>query len=456
MIHALNLVSKLYSLMRHTSTNVTREEIVNFRNERLRQLIHHAYGKVNYYRKLFDQKGLKPSEIQSVADLPAIPITSKKDLQSLPAEDVTASGVDPESLIVRNTTGSTGEPFTIRRTWFEERLLNIFRRRAMHDLGVRSLDKTASVDLARPTHPQDHQFAQKIIQSLGLYRKVHINCLLPPEDIIRKLRSVRPDVLMGFSGVISLLASIMSNEDRLLISPRIVAVGGDVLTPFMRNQITDTFMAPVFELYGSHEFNLIAWECKETGQLHTCDDNVIVEILKDGRPAGSGERGEVVGTNLHSFAMPFIRYRLGDIVIKGSETCLCGQPFSTMHAVQGRMIDHFLLPQGRILHPYEIVAIFWQEARNWIRQYQLIQEKRDRIILRVVPFTTPTPKEIGRLEGSVRIIVGKQVEFEVILVSEIKPEPNGKFRVSRSLVKSFYDEIDWDQQQIQEPYSGHR
>ena len=83
----------------------------------------------------------------------------------------------------------------------------------------------------------------------------------------------------------------------------------------MRRHITETFAAPVFNLYASNEFNVIAWECQETGELHTCDDGVIIEVLKDGRPAAAGERGEVVGTNLHSFAMPLIRFRLGDIII---------------------------------------------------------------------------------------------------------------------------------------------
>jgi len=213
----------------------------------------------------------------------------------------------------------------------------------------------------------------------------------------------------------------------------------------MRRQITEAFEAPVFDVYACHEFRVIAWECKDTGELHMCDDCMIVEVLKDGRPATIGERGEIVGTNLHSFAMPFIRYRLGDIVTKGLETCRCGQPFSTIGAIQGRMTDYFSLPGGRLIHPYEISLLFIDTS--WLRQYQMVQEREDRIILRVVPSTTPTPQELNQLEESVTAVLGQEMEFQLILVHEIQLEPSGKFRVLRSLVKSAYDGIDWDNQQ---------
>ena len=97
-----------------------------------------------------------------------------------------------------------------------------------------------------------------------------------------------------------------------------------------------------------------------------------------------------------------------------------------------------------MIHPYEITLILKRDADSWIRQHQLIQEREDRIILRVVPSNTPPPQEILKLEKSVTTVLGQGVEFRVILVPEIQLEPSGKFRVSRSLVRSAYDGIDWD------------
>jgi phenylacetate-CoA ligase len=442
MIAQLNLIPTLYSLLRHP--HVARDKIVAFQNKQLRRLITHAYENVPYYRKLFDRNGLRPNDIQSVADLSAIPITSKRDLQLLPAEEVVARGVNPKNLIAHRTSGSSGEPFTIRHTWLEERILFLFRLRSMHYLGQRPTDKVANIGLIRPKDPNDNQVITQILQAIGLYRRVRINRLLPLENIVSALRHFRPDILTGPPVVLSRLAQIIGNEDRLVIRPRSVRVNGEVLTPIMRREIAEAFKTPVFDTYGSREFSMIAWECKKTDELHTCDDNLILEVLNDGRPAASGERGEVVGTNLHSFAMPFIRYRLGDIVTKGAETCQCGQPFSTIRAIQGRMLDYFPLPGGRVIHPYEITLFIVRNAAPWIRQYQLTQEREDRVILRVVPSTTPTPQELVQLHESVTAVLGQGVEFQVILVPEIQLEPSCKFRVSRSLVKSAYDGIEWE------------
>jgi len=440
-ISRLDQLLTYYTLLRNH--NASREEIVAFRNKRLRSLIAHAYNNVPYYRKLFDRSGLGPEDINSIEDLGKIPITSKKDLRSLPVQEIVARGVNPKNLVVRRTSGSSGEPFHIRRTWLEERLLGAIILRSRHGFGVRMTDTTASIGLLRPVQLKDRLTPTSILQALGLYRRVGISCLLPLDDILSKLERVRPDVLAGFPGVISHLAQIICNDGRSSISPRLVLVGGEVLTPLMRTRITKAFSAPVYETYGSHEFNLIARQCKEAGELHVCDDSVILEVIKDDRPAEIGERGEVVCTALHSFAMPFIRYRLGDIATKGPEACPCGQPFSTISAVQGRMLDYFELPGGRIVHPYEIIQIIVSDIAPWVGQYQLIQERVDRITCLVVPSTDPTPSQVALVEDSATKLLGPGVEFRIVLVPEIKFDSNGKFRVARSM-KSDYDGIDWN------------
>ncbi len=128
----------LRSLLRRPS--VSRAEIEAFQCSRLRRLVSHAYEKVPYYRRLLDRQGLKPQDIRSLADLAAIPVTSRKDLQSLPAAEVCAAGLEPARLVVRPTSGSTGEPVRLRRTWFEERLLSVYRQRAFRDFGLRATD----------------------------------------------------------------------------------------------------------------------------------------------------------------------------------------------------------------------------------------------------------------------------------------------------------------------------
>lgn len=417
---------------------VSREEISAFQSAALRRLVAHAYADVPYYRRLFDRHGLRPERVRTLADLAAIPITGKKDIQALPAGDVVARGLDPARLIHHRTSGSTGEPITIRRTWIEERLGAIFRLRALRDYGQRLRDRRAFIGIVRDRDPRDHDLPQRIARAFGLCGKERIDCLLPPVEIVRALSRLSPDVVIGTPAVLAEVAPLIGADDRARIHPRYVVVGGEVLTPLMRQRIGEAFRAPVRELYGSHELSMIAWECAR-GDLHVCEDNVIVEVQRDGRPAAPGETGEIVATRLHSYAMPFIRYRLGDVVARGEPACACGGPFATIRAVQGRMIDYFPLPGGRVIHPYDLVLTILPRSAPWMRQYQLVQEREDRITLRVATLTPPSPADVAVVEEAVRARLGPDVAFNVSLVPEIRMEANGKFRVSRSLVRSAHD-----------------
>jgi phenylacetate-CoA ligase len=190
----------------------------------------------------------------------------------------------------------------------------------------------------------------------------------------------------------------------------------------------------VVETYASHECPLMAASCRHGPDLHVAEDGVLLELLHDGRPAGPGEVGEVVVTNLHAYAMPFIRYRLGDLAVRG-QACPCGLPFSTIGAVQGRMLDYFPLPDGRVLHPYEIVTRLSYGPTEWVRRYELVQERTDRIVLRVVA-SAPPAERIAELRRAVRPLLGDAVTFTVEVVDEIPLTPAGKLRPSRSLVGS--------------------
>jgi phenylacetate-CoA ligase len=432
---ALHRLEALAGLWRRTRGR--RDALDAFRTRQLRRLIRHAHARVPYYRDLLDRHALRPESIRTVADLAVLPITRKRDLQLLPPSQVVAAGVDPARLIERHTSGSSGQPFTIRRSWTEERLLGAFRWRALHAMGLAATDRHADVEEIQPRDPSDDQRLHRALQALGLYRQLRIHALEPPGEILRTLARYRPDVVTGYAGVVARVAhSAGGAADGL--RPRFVAVHSDTLTPHMRTQIETAFAAPVYQIYDSNEFNVIAWECVRSGALHTCDDSTLVEVLIDGRPAAPGERGEVVLTALHSFAMPFIRYALGDLVTQGDALCGCGQPFATIRAVQGRMFDYFPLPDGRAVHPYEIIAILGETA-PWIREFQLVQERMDLVRLRLVPSESPSAARLAGLEHAIAAFLGRDVTVRVEAVDEIRLEPNAKLRVCRSLVASEYD-----------------
>ena len=422
----------------------TRGDLVAYQDAQLRRLAAHAYERVPYYRRLFDRQGLKPAHIRTVKDLGLLPITSRSEMQELPAEHIVASGFDPASLILRKTSGSSGKPMVIRRTWVEERLHGLLAFRALRSYGLRMSDRHCYVMSPRGVHPRDHQLIQHLFQFLGVGRHDQVvSCFQSSEEMVQGLEKLRPRAISGFPVVLARLAQVVNHDRLRALQFHFIGTGGEVLTPLMRQQIEEGFHAPVRDTYGSHEFHLLAWQCGSTGDLHVCDDGMILEVVQGDRSVDQGESGEVVGTNLHSFAMPLIRYRLGDVVTKGSDQCRCGQPFSTLRHIRGRMRDYFLMPDGHVIHPYEVAfaAGVERELAPWVREFQMTQERVDRIVMRVVPRYAPASHELARVSEQTTRVLGPSVQFHVELVPEIPSEANGKFRLYRSLVQSPYDQV---------------
>ena len=415
------------------------EALIRYQSERLRRLVRHAYENVPYYRTLFDRHGLKPEHIRGVEDLTKIPISSRREIQALPADQIVARGIDPERLEVHRTAGSSGVPFAVRRTLAEDRYLFAMRLRAFHQFGWRPSDRWANVGSIRPSQVRSG-FVHSVLRRFGSFRPSGFECTGPLEPVIARLREYRPDVVTGYANVLSRLGQMLTDDDRRWIRPRFVVSESEVLTPVMREHIRRGFGVPVSEIYATWEFNVLGWECPSSGELHTSADTVLIEVLSKGEPVPEGGRGEVVCTGLHSYAMPLLRYRLGDVVTRGGDACACGKPHATIRAVQGRMLDYFPLPDGRMIHPYEISAKFIFPDVPLIRQYQLLQERKDRIVLRMIPAPTATPEMMATLRSRLAELLGPEVTVDFVTVDSIDPDATGKYRVARSLVHSMYDE----------------
>jgi phenylacetate-coenzyme A ligase PaaK-like adenylate-forming protein len=414
----------------------TRAELVAFQNERLQTLVRHAYGHVPYYRTLFDKHGIRVEDIHTTRDLSRIPITTRQHLQDLPLKDLVKEGINPDLLIPSRSSGSSGRPVTIRRSWFEERLHNAFRWRALLSYGLRFTDLHAYVMQIKPDRSQDNRMLHRLAEAMGVARYTIVDCFQSPEEIIRGMQSLRPKVVSGYASTLARIAQSVDRAHLKSLGLRFVGTGGEVLTPAMRRSIEEAFDAPVYDTYASIEFNVLAWQCRTSGGWHVTDDGIIMEILDGNRIVQSGQQGEVIATDLHSYTMPLIRYRLGDIVTKGEESCPCGQPFSTLQAIVGRQIDAFPLPDGRVIHPYQ----FQMTHIPWIREFQVTQQTTNHVRMRIVPTHTPSTEDISQLRQMAARLLGQDVTFELNLVSEISVDQSGKFRPFRSLVHSLYEE----------------
>jgi phenylacetate-CoA ligase len=393
------------------------EQLASYQNARLRGLVRHAWERVPFYRRKFAAAGLDPRDIRTTADLASIPVTTRSELQDADPRDLVAPPYNPERLRTARTSGSSGQPLVIRRADFEDRLLRAFWLRAMLRVGVRPTDLLVTIMTVRG------RSAPTGIAGLGLFRSEMVDARLPREHMLARLRDLQPDVLRGFPGAIAWLAGIAGGE----IRPRMVITGGETMTPAMAQQMREAFRAPVFNFYSSHEFNLIASECPAHGPLHVSSETVLAEILRDGRAVEPGQEGELVATALCSFAMPFIRYRLGDWLVRGEGRCACGAPHACIRTVQGRVMEQFRLPGGRILHPYTL-SVPLIATTPWIRRFRIVQEQPDAIAVEAIASRPPHPDELSAAEGLLATAVGGSGRVYIRLVEQLPPTAGGKFR----------------------------
>ncbi len=417
----------------------SREALDRFRDQRLRRLVAHAAAEVPFHRARLAEHGVRASDVRGVVDLARLPVVGKPDLQAAGERDLLARSVDPERLIERRTTGSTGQRISIRRSWLEERTLGAYRWRALAALGARRRDRFAEVEEPLGTDSGDTTAVHTWLQRTGLYRQRRIDALAEPAEVLDELVDFDPTIISGYAGVVARAAREALQRGEKRVRPRAIVLHSDTLTAQMRRACSEAFAAPVHAIYDCNECNVVAWECPSTGAFHTSDDTVLVEVLRpDGSAAAPGESGEVVLTSLHSFAMPFLRYRIGDVVVQGDPSCSCGSPFATIRAVQGRMIDYFPLPDGRTLHPYELVNVLGERA-PWIAEYRLLQERRDHVRLRYLAHESPTAGQLDALTSGLQGLLGSQVSLRVEAVDGFASEKGPKTRVCRSLVASEYD-----------------
>jgi phenylacetate-CoA ligase len=262
--------------------------------------------------------------------------------------------------------------------------------------------------------------------------------LFPEEKLISILKQIKPDVLLTFPSVLLSL----SRYDLSGINPRLIFTQGEMVTSHIREVVKKKFNLDLFETYGSVEFGSMAFECNEHFALHIITDNVYIELLdENGESVSSGERGEIVVTGLHKYVMPLIRYRIGDLGVLTDDRCPCGRSWPLLKSIEGRSNDLVVLPSGRKISWLYLQRCFYDpvflENPFCISQYQLVQERVNRIIFKVVKGSSFSPELLERIKNNIEYYFAKQGEMlEVIikLVEEIPMERTGKRRVFISKV----------------------
>jgi phenylacetate-CoA ligase len=255
------------------------------------------------------------------------------------------------------------------------------------------------------------------------------------ERYLRKLQRVQPVMIEAYAESIYELARYMNASNIQLSGVRNVVTGAGTLFPFIRSEIDCAFGCPTLNRYGSREVGAVAGERSAGAGLGVFSYTHLVEVVDDrGQPCGPGEEGEVVVTCLTNYAMPIIRYCIGDRAVVGETISAPTPSVETLQTVTGRTMDAFVREDGSTI-PGIFFAHFIGVVHNagWLKKTQIIQRDYNSVLIKMV-MAPPPPGALDEIRNSLRLVMGSacQVDFEP--VDEIPPSPSGKYRYTQSLV----------------------
>jgi phenylacetate-CoA ligase len=194
----------------------------------------------------------------------------------------------------------------------------------------------------------------------------------PVDQIVAGLNAFQPLTLMGYPSMLALLAA-EARAGRLRILPRRIIVTSEPLLPETRRALTESFCAPVANMYGTSEAGPMGVGCWRGPGIHLSDDLVVVEPVDlAGRPVPPGVRSDkLLVTTLANPTLPLLRYELTDQVTVLDRPCPCGSAHTLIADVQGRLDDAFAYPGGQVVHPHVFRSVLGRE--RGVVEYQVRQ-----------------------------------------------------------------------------------
>ena len=351
------------------------EKLQRFQLKKFKETLDWVYEKIPFYRKKFDEKGIKPQAVKALEDIHKLPMTIKNDLRDNYPFGLCAV---PMNQVVRihASSGTTGKPITGPYTkedleqWTECMARNLF------SAGIRPGDMI-----------QNAYGHGLFTGGLGFHQgAVRLGCTVVPTGSGMTERQITLLKDFGAKALFctpSYALTIAERAEEMKVDIRSLPVsigvfGAEPWTIGIRDEIEHRMGIKAMEAYGLTELSGpgVAFDCEAQDGLHINEDHFLAEVVDPVtlEPLPLGEKGELIFTSLQRRAMPMIRYRTKDITRFRRETCVCGRTFLKMDKIFGRS-DDMLIISGVNVFPSQIEALLL-DIQEVEPQYVLVVGKK--------------------------------------------------------------------------------
>jgi len=403
------------------------KQLQEFQNSRLQLLIKHVVNDVPYYKRLFSDMGISVNDIQNIDDLVKLPILTKKDIRRNP-KDMLAMDFKKWKPIPDATGGSTGEPlkYFITKDLASINWAGNFRGWGWggYKLGDKRIAFGGS-SLVPNENPTVFDIARDKLERNLRLSAVSMN-VQKYEEYIRRIRMSKSRFIYGYASAVYLLADYCKLNNINDISFDAVFSTAEVLLSEFRETIEQQFKCKVFDEYGSYDGGGQAMECEKHQGFHITAEKVIMEIAdENGKRLPPGTPGRVIVTDLNNYAMPFIRYEVGDTGTMSVVPCECGRGLPLLKTLEGRIPDAIKFSNGVILSGAAVPCML--KGRS-IKQYQLEQVKDDELLVRIVKDNDYSDTDTRYIQNILEHHCKRGVTVKLVFCSNITTSGNGKYR----------------------------
>jgi phenylacetate-CoA ligase len=381
-----------------------RAQLLAFQRRRLREIVRHAVANSPYYRSVIGDAGNGEIRLHQLPVLTKTTLMAEFDrivtdprLRLADAERHLAGERAREPLFGKyrvvasgGTTGERGVVVYDQPAW-EVAVASLLRLMSVQGIGENA--RVLGIGSPSPLHMTNRLFAELRAGRTDMPR---LAVTTPIREVVEALNAYQPDALITYPSFVRRLAE-EQRAGRLRIAPRQFCTAAETLTQDVRDLARETWGAAVLNAYGATEANLIGIECPYAAGLHVLEDLLVLEVVDENyRPVPAGVVGhKVLVTTLFNRTLPFIRYKLSDLVTVADGPCPCGRPHLRLAALQGRREDVVSLPArngGRVnLHALQLQAPLHRMPEVW--QFQ-VSPRPAGLLVRVVLRETTAPEHI--------------------------------------------------------------
>jgi phenylacetate-CoA ligase len=400
-------------------------------DERLRNVVTHAFDTVPYYRQAWKAAGVDPSLFRQARDLEHLPCVNKEVIRERKAELV-SDRYEEDMLDMDHTSGTTGT-HTIFYRDHDCTLSRVGRQWGILGLcGYRPGMKRALVwgvnsDLSAG---RTRRGIKRWLRDFGGSQEALPCAVMTEADLIsyhRRLTAFKPEVLYGYPSAIEQVARFIRESGLPPIRVKTIITTAERLTVLQRNLFEQLFGGEVFNLYNTREYGCVGFECGEHDGFHIDTESAFIEITREGKPVPVGQIGEITITDLLNRGMPFIRSRTGDMGSLSRVPCACGSPLPVLKALDGRVTDVLYRADGSAV-PGVLLLDHFADTPG-IKAVQFIQEQLKQVDVLLVADQGYSRSLAEDGLRRFQTVMGADTKIRMLHVPEIARNPNsGKFQ----------------------------